>query len=429
MVKVICFASAKGGSGKTTLTATFAAFLAEVGYKVLLLDCDEATNGLTLLHIDRVNSYPDEMQIPRSEALGLFDIVGDSGRPPDVIGIGPGLWLGPATFSFVPRSPQSPDEFDRAIGSTISMLGENFDFIFLDAQAGSDPVSLVAMSERRSDLVVVVSEYDPLSAAGVERLKALSGSSLSFDRTWIVLNKMLPEFISSFSDFLSVSHYLPPLPWTADVVRAYARRQLALNFETGNEFTLAALQSLKAIPLPGLRDKLEKWSEKKAAMLREPINEQYSDLEIALKEVSQQLSAKRYKYLQRSNFIRMLAGVALVLVVQIAFLAFFNYARVSEDIASVGLVPWLTDIRSVPIMLMFGVVLAATLYFMRRITSVALRFEYSNDSDIESDVELGRLSRQRDIYRERLRELEAIRAADYNTIVRAGSKPPFRSDR
>ena len=47
--RVICFASAKGGSGKTVITATIGSFLAALGKRVLLIDTDAATNGLTLL--------------------------------------------------------------------------------------------------------------------------------------------------------------------------------------------------------------------------------------------------------------------------------------------------------------------------------------------------------------------------------------------
>ena len=52
--KVLCFASAKGGSGKTVITATIGAFLSALGKRVLLVDADAATNGLTLLYIKEV---------------------------------------------------------------------------------------------------------------------------------------------------------------------------------------------------------------------------------------------------------------------------------------------------------------------------------------------------------------------------------------
>src|ERR1700734_2983203 len=56
---------------------------------------------------------------------------------------------------------------------TIEHAQNDYDYILLDAQAGSDHYAAVAMSKRVSDVVVLVAEYDPMSAAGIERLKGL----------------------------------------------------------------------------------------------------------------------------------------------------------------------------------------------------------------------------------------------------------------
>ncbi len=88
-----------------------------------------------------------------------------------------------------------------------------------------------------SDEVIIVSEYDPVSAAGVERLKGLLREDLTIDRTWILLNKLLPDFVQSFTDFLEVVKYPNPIPWDAEVVKAYARRKLALDLNYGNNHT------------------------------------------------------------------------------------------------------------------------------------------------------------------------------------------------
>ena len=39
--KVMCFASAKGGSGKTILIANIASFLTDIGKKCLIIDINE----------------------------------------------------------------------------------------------------------------------------------------------------------------------------------------------------------------------------------------------------------------------------------------------------------------------------------------------------------------------------------------------------
>ncbi len=53
--KVFCLASAKGGSGKTIIAANIASFLTDIGRKCLIIDCDAATHGMTLLYYNLDN--------------------------------------------------------------------------------------------------------------------------------------------------------------------------------------------------------------------------------------------------------------------------------------------------------------------------------------------------------------------------------------
>jgi cellulose biosynthesis protein BcsQ len=65
---VYCLASAKGGSGKTTIAATLALFLAQLRKDVLLIDCDEATGGLSLLYLEEVRNWR------RSANVGVYGL-------------------------------------------------------------------------------------------------------------------------------------------------------------------------------------------------------------------------------------------------------------------------------------------------------------------------------------------------------------------
>ena len=65
--KVYCLASAKGGSGKTIMTASLTAFLANVGKKCAAIDCDAATHGMTLLFL------PEIAEQSNAKGRGLFD--------------------------------------------------------------------------------------------------------------------------------------------------------------------------------------------------------------------------------------------------------------------------------------------------------------------------------------------------------------------
>jgi len=273
--KVFCLASPKGGSGKTMITASLAAFLAALNKQSLLVDCDASTHGLTLLHIEEVAS---NKRGQGKIAKGVFDSgfeLDEEGS--NIVNIRKGVDFIPATYSFKLLNHVDENGFSKNIRDIISYSQGKYDFVFLDAQAGSDVISREVMKSDVSGEVIIVSEYDPMSAAGTERLKNIVGEDLEYSRTWVLLNKMLPEFVEKFEDFMVVSKYLPPIPWNVDVVKAYATRQLAIDMEFGNEYTVAIMQMLKTLLGGEVASEIVRWASGRATFLSQPFAEQYED--------------------------------------------------------------------------------------------------------------------------------------------------------
>ena len=284
--KIITLASAKGGSGKTLITASFSAFLSNLGKKVLMIDTDASTNGLTLMYLKEV-SIEKELLISRSKLpMGVFDNFSleldrkklEMSFKFDTLKLSNGVFLLPATYNFHNENNHFPEFYLENMRHILSFFREEYDFIFIDSQAGSDEYAEISVRKDISDEVVIVSEYDPLSAAGVERLKGIFRDDLTYNRTWYLLNKMIPEFIQSFSDFLEIAKYLNPIPWDADVVRAYARRRLPLDLENGNEFTLAIIQTLQTLLGEDMSSEIEKWKKTKEDYFKKPLDEQHNKL-------------------------------------------------------------------------------------------------------------------------------------------------------
>ena len=283
--EAICLASSKGGSGKTTITATLGTFLGKVGKRVLLIDCDEGTHGLTLMYLKEVNEF---RKTASDDVFGVFERfrnLSPEAVKGSIVTVSENLDLMPAKHSFA----DAPDDLESGYFENLHMViqyaMDEYDYIFLDAQAGISKASRLAMSPQISNTVVLVSEYDPMSNAGVERMKAQLPSELDVSRTWVLLNKLLPEFVAKFTEFLSVARFLPPIPWTADVVRAYSRRKLALDFQGGNQFTLAVLAILRELLSEDAVADLEEWVERQAERLREPISEQIQDAQQLLEQL------------------------------------------------------------------------------------------------------------------------------------------------
>ena len=408
MSRVICLASAKGGSGKTLLTTTFGTFLTKIGRTVLLIDTDAATNGLTLLHLKEVMVRADQAIARGQKPRGVYEDVTLS-SPPAIVELGTGAHLIPATYEFGNTEQVDPDRYLSSLGEILKYARERYDYIFIDAQAGSDIFAQLAMSRRVSDEVVIVSEYDPMSAAGVERLKGFQREHLTYERTWVLLNKILPEFAGSFSDFLEVAKYLSPIPWDADVVRAYARRRIALDLESGNEHTLAVLQTLRSLLGEEIEPHLDEWLRDRAAMLRQPIESQYEDAEKMVQALVQQrldvevrLSNRRFVI----EAVRSSAQLALLLATVLGGLWGSGVDLFANDKIGAGVMA--------TAVVVVGVILSLLVWFERR---------GGSEREAELQSQLASIERRRALLEEQLRSLEILRSADPEVLLRSRKKP------
>lgn len=248
---VIAFISAKGGSGKTVTASSIGKFVAHLGYRTLLVDTDAATNGLTLLFLPTVTR---SKATKGTREAGVFESDGVS--KPTVINIQDHLDLLPATYRMIQTEDVSIVKFENTLRDTILQLID-YDIILLDAQAGGDAFAKVSAS--LADQVVIVSEFDPISFQGVDRLKILFSSVIDPSATWILYNKILPEFATAIGEGLIVAQVLPPIPWDVDVVRSFAQRELAINVEDPNPYTFAISQIAGRLFGKDLRQSVQKW--------------------------------------------------------------------------------------------------------------------------------------------------------------------------
>lgn len=271
MAEIVCFISSKGGSGKTVTSSSLGTFLSALGFRVLLVDTDASTNGMTLLYLEQLLGRRP-LQLNR-RGVGLFEA--RAGVTPSRIEIDDTLQLVPATFALRDTEQTELAQFDTALRAIIRDA-EEYDFVLLDAQAGTDPFARAAAEV--SDQCVIVSEYDPVSAQGIDRLKIIFESTLKPSATWILFNKVLPEFASAIGDGLAVARYLTPIPWDADVVRAFAKRDLAINMTVPNPYTLAISQVAYNLFPDETGDAIELWRDAAIKSITTPVEERLDEL-------------------------------------------------------------------------------------------------------------------------------------------------------
>ncbi len=271
--RIVSFLSAKGGSGKTVTSSALGTLLAALGFKVLLVDTDAATNGMTLLFLEQLLDVRQKSSSTTTKQLGLFEVAPDVA--PTMIEVADNLWLAPATFRMTETESVDIGTFSQSLRCLLDATRE-YDFVLLDAQAGSDGYARAAASAAETD--VIVSEYDPVSAQGIERLKVFFANEMPSGSTWTLFNKVLPEFASVIGEGLSVAKFLPPVPWDADVVRAFARRDLAINMALPNPYTLAIAQLAYSLFPDKAGDAIEKWRGGALSSVVSPVEQRLLEL-------------------------------------------------------------------------------------------------------------------------------------------------------
>ena len=153
MGELIAVLSGKGGTGKTSVCAGVAAALAQMGEKVLCIDCDVGLRNLDIA-----------LGISDLGALSFLEICrGDHGldmatQHPDF----PNL-----RFLTAPMNCTADQVDPEAFRQMLADAREQFDYVFLDAPAGIE--AGFTLAAKFADRVMLVTGADPAAIRDAER--------------------------------------------------------------------------------------------------------------------------------------------------------------------------------------------------------------------------------------------------------------------
>ena len=256
-----------------------------------------------------------EIKGRESSLKGLGLLESEDNSTVTIVPISNNLYLVPASFK-LRNTEKFPIEIFKANLAKIINDSELFDVVLIDAQAGVDEYAQI--SAELSDVHIIVSEYDPVSAQGIDRLKILFAEEMQPDNTFILFNKVLPEFAELIGSGLAIARYLPPIPWDAEVVRAFAKRDLAINMEAPNAFTLT-ISSLGLSCLPeNVGGKIADWRQTKREEKIAPAKNRLFELNL----IKNRLEEKEKSLRKQSSLISLniTLGMSLTLFFGIVFL-------------------------------------------------------------------------------------------------------------
>ena len=289
----IALGSAKGGTGKTITALSFAECLAYLDRRVLLIDADAATTGLTLFLSKWIVPQPG-----RERRRGLFE---SAGAMPDVFGLAERQSVIPASYRERLTVGGHVKEIRTSLESSLTFAESEFDYVLIDCQAGSDMYAQAAVE--LSDAVVLFSEYDSVSIQGVKRLQGLLPTLLNEERTWIAFSKVLPEFAERVGDALELVRYLPPIPWDADVVRGMVSRRVPVDMDRGSIHTSAVLRTLAVLFREDIDHDIRAWREDARMRFLAPQTAQFDAQRSNVSELEREYETAQedYERLTRSD--------------------------------------------------------------------------------------------------------------------------------
>jgi chromosome partitioning protein len=150
--RVIAIANQKGGVGKTTTTVNLGAALAEMGYRVLVIDLDPQGNATTGLGIDA-----------RNFELSMYDVImreqslEDCIEPTSV----KNLFVAPATIDLAGIEIELVPAFSREmkLKRAIDTVVDDFDFILIDCPPSLGLITVNGLAAAGEVMVPIQCEY------------------------------------------------------------------------------------------------------------------------------------------------------------------------------------------------------------------------------------------------------------------------------
>ena len=154
--RVIAVAGPRPGSGATTIAVNLGVYLAQLGRRVILVDCDASGAGLH-----------SALSIPSSEVARIQKLGNEEQAIPLLPSPVPGLSIAPQLIDLPTGTPLRPGRRARWIKDLRDLPA---DYVILDLGAGTQPSTLDAFSA--ADLGVIVCQPEPSSIEFCYRLQS-----------------------------------------------------------------------------------------------------------------------------------------------------------------------------------------------------------------------------------------------------------------
>lgn len=186
MPYVTAFANQKGGVGKTTSAINSASCIAELGYSVLMLDCDPQGNTTSGLGINK-----------KKASHTMYDVLIDGADPEQCIikTKFKNLSLVPSTINLAGAEfdLMGEDRRERRISDFIEKLDGSYDYVIIDCPPSLGMLTVNALTASRGVVIPMQCEYYALEGLSqlmisIKKVKERYNPSLTINGILITMH-------------------------------------------------------------------------------------------------------------------------------------------------------------------------------------------------------------------------------------------------
>ncbi len=262
---VIAFVSPKGGTGKTIISATAAYLLAMVGKKVIAIDADFSTRGLSLYLLGSVHDVDVQDENCLAEIV-LKNISTSKIEPRHIIRgsaqinlilSNQDLWRGGRPDGDFTSTDVSIDKYLKRFRELCDVFRQQYDYVIIDTRGGYDFSS--AIPAVIADRYVLVLEADKVSVDQVQGFQkaisefALSNKLIAKFSGFIVNKVTFPPENTTFSEGLKGlfgARTIGVIPADYDCIRAYQMKEIPNEKYLFSDFAYYAFRTIEELVAP-----------------------------------------------------------------------------------------------------------------------------------------------------------------------------------
>lgn len=307
MAEILTLMSGKGGSGKTTLALSLTKLLLECSLKVLLVDCDLATNGATYFFESKYNST---IQTTREILWGKQDLA--------LLEVQKGFHFIPTNTHFPYSDPQNVSYDYNIFTKYLSSISSKYDIIICDCQAGYSNILEKILAISNVNLIIM--EPDAISSSSVRVLYAQVPNLLESSKTYQIFNKITTEENKIYGKVFAGTIFtsLPSIIFNWDVRKAFAYSQVPEMVSTNTEFGKNVYEVAKIL-FPKLNVQLQTYEQMVLLFEQEELETQIKQYRVSL---------KKYKEGYFFNKMRKILEPILITVIPIYIILLFSIMNI-----------------------------------------------------------------------------------------------------